>query len=99
MKKATRLLDAFRDPKIPEDWRDPEQEKEIRLSKQREQLKKELRDVAEEVSDKLTEYYMTDECLSEDRFLNPDKPFLVRALLLSVIKDRTLGSPGFQEIE
>jgi hypothetical protein len=93
-KKAEKILNAFRDPSLSE-WREPEEEKDLRLAKQKDQLKRELKDLFQEVSDKLDQYYMTEECLSGDKFLNPDKPFLVRALLLSVLQDRTLGSPGF----
>ena len=93
-KKAEQLLNAFQNHSLSE-WREPEEEKQVRLEKQKDQLKKELKDLFQEVTDKLDQYYMTEECLSEDKFLNPDKPFLVRALLLSVLQARALGSPGF----
>jgi hypothetical protein len=93
LKKAKTLLEGFRDPELAGEWKDKEEQKRDRLERQKYQLTKEVKILFKEVIDKLEVYYTMDECLSDDKFLSPEKPFLVRALLLSVIKDRTLGSP------
>jgi hypothetical protein len=100
MRKAKSILDEWKDsPVLEEDEKTNNSQKQEKLSKQKQQLASVLKVLITESEQKLDEYYQTDESLSDDEFLNPDKPFLATAVIYSVLSNHPefSGAGGGQE--
>jgi hypothetical protein len=88
MKKAKLLLNEWKNnPILEQDEDSKNTQKTERLESQKKQFAQVLKTLLEEGQAKLEEYYQDDESLSEDEFLNPEKPYLVTAIIQSVIEE------------
>jgi hypothetical protein len=88
MVKAKSILDEWKDnPLLEQDEGTKDAQKTETLEKQKKQLAVVLKTLLEETQAKLEEYYQTDESLSEDEFLDPEKPYLVTAMIYAVLDE------------
>jgi hypothetical protein len=99
MKKAKSLLSKWSDSRILEqDDASKESQKTERLEKQKKQLATVLKTLLEESQKKLEDYYQTDESLSDDEFLDAEKPYLATAVVYSVLDDHPEFSGTVEEV-
>jgi hypothetical protein len=88
MKKAKSLLNEWKNsPLLEQDEGSKDSQKAESLEKQKKQLAVVLKTLLDGVQAKLEEYYQTDESLSDDEFLDPEKPYLVTAMVYAILDE------------
>ena len=86
--KAKHILEEWKYSSVlEEDEASKDTQKTEKLTAQKKQLAVVLKTLLEEAQAKLEEYYATDEALSDDEFLDPEKPYLATATIYSVLDD------------